>query len=125
MKVLFILITSLAVLGILGWVGLKIKPAPFPTFPQQTPPLPTTTLPAGLPALVARFYRLLYGVGIPLMQMRFPKKGADAWRLPLRNTIWLCKEHELAHCFQRKIVGNSWSAQPQLIQSPGLWRIPQ
>lgn len=67
MKVLFILLSSLAVLAILGWVGLKIKPTPFPAFPQQTPSLQTIALPEGLPAPVERFYRLLYGEHIPVI----------------------------------------------------------
>jgi hypothetical protein len=30
-------------------------------------------------------------------------------------TIWLCKDHELFQCAQRKTVCNSWSSQPQLV----------
>lgn len=39
--------------------------------------------------------------------------------LCLPYTIGLCEDHELSPCFQRKIVGNLWSSQPQLVlQAP-------
>lgn len=67
MKVLFTLVYSLLGLLVVGWVGLKIKPAPFPAFPEPTPPLTTIPLPAGLPAPVERFYRQVYGERIPVI----------------------------------------------------------
>lgn len=33
-------------LPLLGWLGLSIKPASFPAYPERTPTLETTTLPA-------------------------------------------------------------------------------
>jgi hypothetical protein len=55
-----------ALLG-LGWVGLQIRPAPFPAVAQPSAPLETMPLPAGLPAPVARFYRETYGEQVPII----------------------------------------------------------
>ncbi|MEZ4863486.1 MAG: DUF6544 family protein [Caldilineaceae bacterium] len=67
MKTLLIFGCSLIFLALLGWVGLKIKPAPFPAFPQPTPPFAMIPLPAGLPAPVERFFRLVYGEEAPVI----------------------------------------------------------
>lgn len=52
---------------LLGWVGLRVKPAPFSPFPQQQPRLETGPLPGGLPAPVERFYRQIYGENVPVV----------------------------------------------------------
>lgn len=53
----------------LGWMGLRVKPAPFPALPQASPPLPTVPLPAGLPAPVERYFRQVYGGDrVPLIE---------------------------------------------------------
>lgn len=67
MKVAFFLFSALVLLCVVGWIGLKIKPAPFPAYPQQERPMETIPLPAELPAPVARFYRLLYGERVPVI----------------------------------------------------------
>ncbi|HRW09720.1 MAG TPA: hypothetical protein P5121_31680, partial [Caldilineaceae bacterium] len=67
MRILIVLIYVVILVGLLGWLGLTIKPAPFSVYAQQTPPMATVPLPAGLPAPVARFYRLLYGEQIPVV----------------------------------------------------------
>lgn len=63
-----VLIASGIVVGLLllGWLGLQIKPAPFPALTQQ-PELETIPLPEGLPAPVERFYRGLYGEDVPVI----------------------------------------------------------
>lgn len=68
MKIIAILIGAIAILILLGWIGLKILPAPFRPFPGQTPALQTVPLPAGLPAPVERFYRRLYGDNVPVIE---------------------------------------------------------
>ncbi len=55
-------------LALLGWLGLRVKPAPFPPFPQPEAELKTVPLPDNLPAPVARFYREIYGGRVPLIQ---------------------------------------------------------
>jgi len=56
----------IAALLVLGWIGLKIKPAPFAPPPFQSGPVETVPLPAGLPAPVERYYRTVYGDQIPV-----------------------------------------------------------
>jgi hypothetical protein len=68
MKTILIVISILAILFFLVWLGLRIKPAPFSSFPEETPPLETVTLPAGLPAPVERFYKTVYGDEIPVIE---------------------------------------------------------
>ncbi|NLE77082.1 MAG: hypothetical protein GX605_10085, partial [Chloroflexi bacterium] len=55
-------------LSLLGWLGLQIRPGPFPDFAQRTPTLPTVPLPGGLPAPVERFYRAVYGDQAPVIE---------------------------------------------------------
>jgi hypothetical protein len=64
------LIIALIVFSIVffGWVGLHINPRPFPPFTQKTGVMKTVPLPANLPAPVMRFYRLIYGETIPLIE---------------------------------------------------------
>lgn len=58
------------VIGIvfIGWLGLQIRPKPFPLFPEHAQPAKTEPLPAGLPAPVERFYRTVYGEEIPVIE---------------------------------------------------------
>jgi len=53
---------------LLGWIGLQVKPAPFPmpSLPQSD--AKTVPLPSGLPAPVERFYRAAYGDQIPVIE---------------------------------------------------------
>lgn len=67
MKAILIIGGILAALVVLGWLGLKIQPAPFPAFAQQPPLLETVPLPAGLPAPVENFYRRIYGDQVPVI----------------------------------------------------------
>ncbi len=68
MKFLSIVALILAILVALGWLGLKVKPAPFTAFPEKSPGMETLPLPAGLPAPVERFYRTVYGERIPVIK---------------------------------------------------------
>ena len=60
-----LLLAAAAALLLLGWIGLKIPPRPFPPFPTGAPPMETLPLPSSLPAPVERFYRALYGEQAP------------------------------------------------------------
>ncbi len=65
----FLLIVSILVLLILVvFIGLKIQPKPFPSFPLFTTELNTIPLPDNLPDPVTRFYTELYGDEIPLIE---------------------------------------------------------
>lgn len=67
MKTTLTILGALAALAGLGWLGLKVPPAPFPSYPQPRTPPDTVALPEGLPAPVERFYRQLYGDEVPLI----------------------------------------------------------
>jgi len=68
LKVTTALIGALTVLTGLGWLGLQVKPRPFAPYPQRTPSLPTTDLPADLPAPVLRYYKAIMGEQAPLVE---------------------------------------------------------
>ena len=68
MNILIILVGVLAVLILLGWLGLRVKPKPFPAYPEQTPKMEIIPLPAGLPAPVERFYRQIYGDQVAVIE---------------------------------------------------------
>ena len=53
-NIFFIIAGLLIAIGLLGWLGLHIQPTPFPSLPEQTQPLITVPVPAGLPAPVER-----------------------------------------------------------------------
>jgi hypothetical protein len=58
----------LVLLVVLAWVGLHVKPKPFPPYPGQTPPLDTVDLPTDLPPPVARFYETIIGDQVPAIE---------------------------------------------------------
>jgi hypothetical protein len=58
---------GLAGLLALGWLGLQVKPAPFPAISGTSAVPKTVPLPPGLPAPVERYYRLTYGDHIPVI----------------------------------------------------------
>jgi hypothetical protein len=68
MKPILIIAAILLVIVLLGWLGLKIKPAPFSPHPEKAPQPKTIPLPAGLPAPVERFYKTAYGDEIPVIE---------------------------------------------------------
>lgn len=50
-----------------AWVGLQIKPAPFPPFTDSVPPLEHVPLPDDLPQPVARYFRTIMGEQAPVV----------------------------------------------------------
>lgn len=67
MKIVIGVVIGLVVLVGIIWLGLRIKPKPFVSYPEQTPVLQTVPLPEGLPAPVERYFRQLYGDEIPVI----------------------------------------------------------
>ena len=65
--VLGILIT-LVILVVIVWIGLKVKPKPFTNYPAHFSKLTTITLPDDLPDPVARFYHVVFGDEIPIIE---------------------------------------------------------
>ncbi len=76
MKLLIAIAAILALLTLLGWLGLQVRPKPFSTYPEKTPELKTIPLPQGLPAPVERFYRTVYGDEIPVIETAVMKGRA-------------------------------------------------
>jgi hypothetical protein len=70
----YVLIAALCLVGVLGvllaagWLGLRVKPRPFPCYPEQTPALKTVDLPADLPSSVSRFYKTISGDRVPVIE---------------------------------------------------------
>lgn len=67
MDFLLIFMIILAFVVAVIWLGLTIKPAAFPSFPQVSKMGEMQPLPQGLPAPVERFYRQIYGDCVPLI----------------------------------------------------------
>jgi hypothetical protein len=68
MQILLIFLGLLVSLVVLAWLGLRINPAPLPTFSQQTQELGIIPLPEDLPVPVERFYRHVYGETVPVIE---------------------------------------------------------
>jgi hypothetical protein len=68
MKIIVILIGAISALVLLGWLGFKILPAPFPPFAGGSSSLERVPLPAGLPEPVDRYYRTVYGDTVPVIE---------------------------------------------------------
>lgn len=67
MKVIIVLVIAVVVLILVGWLGLQIKPGPFPAFAGAQTKMDTVPLPSGLPMPVERFYRMVYGDSVPVI----------------------------------------------------------
>jgi hypothetical protein len=59
---------TLAALVLVGWLGLQVRPAPFPAFPAESGPARTVPLRAGLPAPVNRYFTSTYGSRMPVIE---------------------------------------------------------
>lgn len=69
MRILLVVGGLLTGLITLGWLGLRVKPAPFPSVAPTASELETIPLPAGLPAPVERYFRQVYGGDrVPLIE---------------------------------------------------------
>lgn len=95
-------------LAVLVVIGLRIKPASFPAYPAETPPLETVPLPGDLPEPVARFYRTTFGEEIPVIhsavitgtarlrpmgftmpgRFRFTHDAGQGYRHYIEATVW-------------------------------------
>lgn len=103
MKTLLIVVSVIAALSLVGWLGLQIRPRPFPPYAERSADLKTTALPPGLPAPVERFYRALYGEEIPVIET-VVVSGRGAMRLgALRVPIRFRFTHEAGRNFRHDI----------------------
>ncbi len=83
MKTTLIVLAVLLGVGFFMWLGLLIKPAPFSPFTEGDGLIEYQPLPAGLPAPVERFYCLVYGDEIPLIENAVI--SGRAWIKPMGN----------------------------------------
>lgn len=65
---LFIFAITVFTIGALGWLGIHIRPKPFSPFPMKKLESKTIPLPEGLPMPVERFYAIVYGDEIPVIE---------------------------------------------------------
>ena len=68
MEIIIAIVFLLIAIILLGWLGLQMRPRPFPAYTEQTPELNTVPLPAGLPAPVERYFRQVFGENIPVIE---------------------------------------------------------
>jgi hypothetical protein len=68
MKLLVLVLGAVAGLVLLGWLGLRVTPRPFPDLRPAAGAPATVPLPDDLPAPVERFYRELYGGEVPVIE---------------------------------------------------------
>ena len=68
LNTLIVIAVALALLLLLARLGLTIEPSPFPAYPGTEMATTTVPLPPDLPAPVERFYRLLYGDSVPVVE---------------------------------------------------------
>lgn len=54
--------------AVLGWLGLQVKPKPFPANPERSPEPATVPLPEDLPAPVDRLFRAIIGDEVPVIE---------------------------------------------------------
>jgi Family of unknown function (DUF6544) len=59
---------SLALLAGVAWLGLRVKPAPFPPHPERTPELDTSELPSELPEPVRKYFRATLSEKVPVIE---------------------------------------------------------
>jgi hypothetical protein len=102
-KVFIVLIGVVIAILLLGWVGLKIKPSPFPALSQSSPQSDYVPLPAGLPAPVERFYRLTYGEKIPVIQTAVISGRGDMRFAGLPVPIRFRFTHEAGQTYRHEI----------------------
>lgn len=57
LTIVLVLLAVPLVLALVGWIGLRFKPDPFPPYPQSREALTTVPIPEGLPAPVDRHLR--------------------------------------------------------------------
>jgi hypothetical protein len=72
-----VLVAGVVLLLFLLWLGLQIRPAPFPALAQPNGNIETMALPPNLPAPVARFYQKIYGDKIPVIHSAVITGWAD------------------------------------------------
>lgn len=110
MKIALIILIVLAALVLIGWLGLQIQPAPFPAYAGAPGDIKSVPLPAGLPAPVERYYRVIYGDQVPVLDTvvitgRGTMKPAFNIALPVRFLIVHNAGRDYRHYFEATWFG--------------------
>lgn len=100
---LMVTVGILLVIIFLFWVGLRIRPAPFPAFAHQQPNVETVPLPSGLPAPVERFYRVTYGEQVPVINTAVVSGRGSMRLFGLSVPIRFRFAHEAGHNYRHDI----------------------
>ena len=113
MKILLILLAVLTLLLLLGWLGLRVKPRPFPAFAGNSPVLETVPLPEGLPAPVERFYRQVYGDRVPVIESavisgRAVMSPVGGVKIPARFRFYHRTGQDYRHFFEMTWFGRTF-----------------
>ena len=108
--VLLIIALILAAVVLLYWASTLITPRSFAAYPDQSQPLQTMPLPAGLPAPVERFYRALYGDQIPVIETvvitgRARVRPAGPFYLPARFRFTHVAGQSYRHYIEATLFG--------------------
>lgn len=108
-KALILLGSTIAVLLGAAWIGLKVKPKPFPARPEQTPEFETVPLPADLPDPVARFYGTIMGDSVPVIESAIiTGRGTvrfSGLAIPARLRFTYVAGHDYRHYIEATIFG--------------------
>lgn len=73
---------SAGVLAGTGWLGLRVRPRPFPPHSERTPEMDTAELPASLPEPVRRHFQSTLGEKAPRIETAVVWGRADLGREP-------------------------------------------
>lgn len=108
MKIIIWIAVIIVVVVFVGWIGLRIKPAPFAPVSLPALGMQTMPLPDDLPPPVDRFYRQVYGDEAPVVEtavvsgratmriagitfparFRFTHDAGDGYRHYIEATFW-------------------------------------
>lgn len=91
------------VIALVGWFGLRVRPAPFPPLAAKGGKVETVPLPSGLPAPVERYYRLKYGDWLPLVSSAIISGRGSMRLFGLRVPIRFRFTHEAGRNFRHDI----------------------
>jgi len=112
-KITVIAAGSAALLAGIGWLGLRVKPQPFPPHPQGTRELGTAELPPGMPEPVERHFRATLGERVPRIDSAVVRGRAD-FKVKGLWTPMRFKSYNIAGQGFRRDMEITWFGMPVL-----------
>jgi uncharacterized protein DUF6544 len=108
-RIIGVIAGSAVALAGVGWLGLRVQPSPFPAWPEHATVPPTVPMPDGLPVPVDRFYRTLYGDGVPVVETAVVSGRGElrisGVRLPARYRFTHRAGHDYHHYIEATVYG--------------------